>query len=69
MGIDLSPEQMPQTRLDATRTARSEQSVELFAHEGEYLGDRTLLEQAIHEITNIPTAALRGTPLSHVQQR
>lgn len=40
-------------------------SVEFFSREGEYLGDRNLLEQVIHEITNIPIAALRGTLMSH----
>ncbi|KIX02910.1 uncharacterized protein Z518_08853 [Rhinocladiella mackenziei CBS 650.93] len=40
-------------------------SVEFFSREGERLGDRNLLEQVIHEITDIPISALRGTPMSH----
>jgi hypothetical protein len=39
-------------------------SVEFFSREGERLGDRKTLEQQIHQITNIPITALRGTPLS-----
>ena len=39
-------------------------SVEFFSREGEHLGDKKLLEGRIHEITQIPIAALRGTPLS-----
>jgi hypothetical protein len=40
-------------------------SVEFFSCEGERLGDKKTLEQRIHQITNIPITALRGTPLSH----
>ncbi|KIW16082.1 hypothetical protein PV08_06133 [Exophiala spinifera] len=40
-------------------------SVEFYSHEGERLGDRNTLEQEIHETTEIPLTALRGTPLSH----
>lgn len=39
-------------------------SVEFFTQEGTRLGDKTSLEQHIHEITGIPTPALQGTPLS-----
>ncbi|KAK5290616.1 hypothetical protein LTR99_011017 [Exophiala xenobiotica] len=39
-------------------------SVEFFSREGEYLGMNTTPEQQIHEITGIPVAALRGSPLS-----
>ncbi|KAJ9603762.1 hypothetical protein H2200_011948 [Cladophialophora chaetospira] len=38
--------------------------VEFFSRQGERLGDKRTLEQMIHEITDIPTAALRGRPLS-----
>jgi len=40
-------------------------SVEFFSQEGERLGSKETLEQLIHEITEIPIPALRGTPLSH----
>lgn len=39
-------------------------SVEFFSWKREYLGSKTTLEQQIHEITGIPIAALRGSPLS-----
>jgi Heterokaryon incompatibility protein (HET) len=39
-------------------------SVEFFSREGKYLGDKKSLEGRIHEITQIPIAALRGTPLT-----
>jgi hypothetical protein len=39
-------------------------SVEFFSREGERLGDKTTLERQIHETTQIPIAALRGTTLS-----
>ncbi|KAH8600212.1 WD40-repeat-containing domain protein [Bisporella sp. PMI_857] len=39
-------------------------SVQFFSLEGERLGDKKTLEQRIHQITNIPIAALRGTPLT-----
>lgn len=39
-------------------------SVEFFSREGERLGDRNTLEQKIHEATEIPITALRGSPLS-----
>jgi len=39
-------------------------SVIFFSREGERLGDKGTLETAIHEITDIPHAALRGTALS-----
>jgi hypothetical protein len=38
-------------------------SVEFFSREGKQLGDKTALEQKIHEITGIATLALQGTPL------
>jgi hypothetical protein len=40
-------------------------SVEFFSQERKHLGDKITLEQQIYEITQIPVAALRGTPLSH----
>jgi len=40
------------------------ESVEFFSAEGILLGDKTSMEQQIHEITNIPVQALRGYPLS-----
>ncbi|KAF2685713.1 HET-domain-containing protein [Lentithecium fluviatile CBS 122367] len=40
-------------------------SVEFFSQERRRLGDKSSLEQLIHEITGIPRAALQGTPLSH----
>jgi hypothetical protein len=40
-------------------------SVEFFSREGERLGNKNTLEGQIHEITQIPIAALRGTPLSY----
>ncbi|EXJ60464.1 hypothetical protein A1O7_04617 [Cladophialophora yegresii CBS 114405] len=39
-------------------------SVEFFSREEQRLGDKKALEQLIHEITDIPTAALRGAALS-----
>jgi hypothetical protein len=39
-------------------------SVEFFSQERKHLGDKTTLERQIHETTQIPIAALRGTPLS-----
>jgi len=39
-------------------------SVEFFSREGKRLGDKSSLEQLIHEITAIPKRALQGTPLS-----
>ncbi|KAH9203299.1 vegetative incompatibility protein HET-E-1 [Leptodontidium sp. 2 PMI_412] len=38
-------------------------SVEFFSWEGSRLGNKTTLEQQIHEITGIPTTALREYPL------
>ncbi|KAF2177112.1 HET-R [Zopfia rhizophila CBS 207.26] len=40
-------------------------SVEFFSKKRRRLGDKSSLEQLIHEITGIPRTALRGTPLSH----
>jgi DNA-directed RNA polymerase subunit RPC12/RpoP len=40
------------------------QCVEFFSREGKYLGDKILLKKQIHDITQIPIAALSGTPLS-----
>jgi Heterokaryon incompatibility protein (HET) len=40
-------------------------SVEFFSREEELLGDKKMLEQEIHEITDIPITALHGTSLSH----
>ena len=39
-------------------------SVEFFSREGKPLGSKKLLEKQLSEITRIPIAALRGTPLS-----
>jgi len=39
-------------------------SVDFFSKEGVCLGNRTSLEQLIHDITGIPLQALRGSPLS-----
>ena len=39
-------------------------SVEFFSRENSRLGDKQSLEQQIHEITGIPTLALRGSALS-----
>ncbi|OAL54216.1 kinesin light chain [Pyrenochaeta sp. DS3sAY3a] len=44
-------------------------SVEFFTCEGQRLGDKTLLEQLVHEITNIPLAALRNPSLDQFTQR
>jgi tetratricopeptide (TPR) repeat protein len=38
-------------------------SVEFFSREGYPLGDKALLDQLLHEITNIPLTALRNCPL------
>jgi hypothetical protein len=38
-------------------------SVEFFSCEGQRIGDKTSLEQLLHEITDIPLAALRNCPL------
>jgi hypothetical protein len=38
-------------------------SVEFFSREGERLGDKKMLEGQIHEIADVPIAALRGAPL------
>ncbi|KAF2632230.1 HET-domain-containing protein [Macroventuria anomochaeta] len=38
-------------------------SVEFFSREGQRIGDRASLDQLIHEITDIPLAALRNCPL------
>ncbi|KIW63485.1 hypothetical protein PV04_10317 [Phialophora macrospora] len=40
-------------------------SVKFFSKEGKYLGDKSSMEQLIHEITAIPKLALQGTRLSH----
>lgn len=37
--------------------------VEFFSKEGKFLGNRFELKEIIHDITNIPTAALSGAPL------
>ena len=39
------------------------ESVEFFSREGEYLGNKNTLRRQVHEITQIPIAALSGTPL------
>jgi hypothetical protein len=39
-------------------------SVDFFSREGVWLGNKSTLKQQIHEITQIPTAALHGTPPS-----
>jgi hypothetical protein len=38
--------------------------VEFFSREKQLLGDKRTLERLIHEVTDIPIAALQGTPLS-----
>ncbi|KAH7095533.1 kinesin light chain [Paraphoma chrysanthemicola] len=38
-------------------------SVKFFSCEGEYIGDKALLDQLIHDITSIPIAALRNCAL------
>ncbi|KAF1960353.1 hypothetical protein CC80DRAFT_582921, partial [Byssothecium circinans] len=38
--------------------------VDFFSREGDRLGDKTTLEQEVHETTGIPHAALHGAPLS-----
>jgi tetratricopeptide (TPR) repeat protein len=38
-------------------------SVEFFSREGQRIGDKALLDQLLHKITNIPLAALRNFPL------
>jgi GTPase SAR1 family protein len=40
-------------------------SVEFFSREGQRLGDKTSLEQLVHEITSIPLPALQNYPLNH----
>lgn len=40
-------------------------TVEFFSKEGKRLGDKSSLEQLIHEITDIPIQALRGNPFSN----
>jgi hypothetical protein len=40
-------------------------TVEFFSREGHHLGDKTLLEQLLHDITDIALAALRNCPLDH----
>ena len=38
-------------------------SVEFFSREGQSIGDKTSLDQLLHDITSIPLAALRNCPL------
>ncbi|KAF2993355.1 hypothetical protein E8E13_001213 [Curvularia kusanoi] len=38
-------------------------TVQFFSREGHHLGDKTSFEQLLHEITDIPLAALRNNPL------
>jgi hypothetical protein len=40
-------------------------SLEFFTREGERIGDKSSMVKQIHEITNIPIEALRGSPLSN----
>jgi tetratricopeptide (TPR) repeat protein len=40
-------------------------TVEFFSREGHHLGDKTSLEQLLHDITDIALAALRNCPLDH----
>lgn len=55
-------------RQDVDKVLRSElgapTSLTFFSVEGTRLGDNTLLEQCIHEITEIPSRALRGHDLT-----
>ena len=44
-------------------------SVEFFSQERRRLGNKSSLEQLIHEITGIPKTALQGTPLSQFSVR
>jgi hypothetical protein len=44
-------------------------SVDFFSHEGKRLGDKSSLEQQIHEITGIPKSALRGGHLSQFSDK
>jgi hypothetical protein len=46
-------------------------SLEFFSREGDRLGDRSSLEQQVHEVTGINILALRGTSLSQfsIQER
>jgi tetratricopeptide (TPR) repeat protein len=44
-------------------------SVEFFTYEGQWLGNKSSLEQLVHEITNIPLAVLRNLPLDQFTQR
>ncbi|KAE8440657.1 hypothetical protein EG329_006836 [Mollisiaceae sp. DMI_Dod_QoI] len=39
-------------------------SVEFFSKEATRLGDKSTLEQQVHEVTGVPISALRGEPLS-----
>ncbi|KAF5844930.1 hypothetical protein GGP41_008808 [Bipolaris sorokiniana] len=39
-------------------------SVEFFSCEGQWIGDKTSLDQLLHSITSIPPAALRNCPLN-----
>ncbi|KAF8865625.1 HET-domain-containing protein [Acephala macrosclerotiorum] len=41
--------------------------VQFFSRTGKFLGDKTLLEQQIHQITGIAIEALRGSPLSEFE--
>ncbi|KAF1937777.1 kinesin light chain 1 [Clathrospora elynae] len=38
-------------------------SVELYSYEGQRIGDKSSLEQLVHEITSLPLAVLRNCPL------
>jgi chromosomal replication initiation ATPase DnaA len=42
-------------------------SVEFFSCEGRRIGDKTSLNQLLHEITDIPPAALRNRPLNEFE--
>ncbi|RWA03482.1 hypothetical protein EKO27_g11626 [Xylaria grammica] len=44
-------------------------TVEFFSAKGRRIGDKRSLEKVIHEITGIPTEALRGIPLSEFSRR
>ena len=66
MGSGFSKESMVYTRLDYYKNCWRPASVEFFSREGKCLGSKRTLEGLIHEITQIPIAALRGKSLSQI---
>ena len=59
------------TRVWTLQELLAPRSVRFFTREARQLGDKTLLENPLHEITGIPISALQGAPLSRftVQER